>query len=212
MTGVVDVTNECAVGRHCGPMRAYEVAAIWIHRIGPHIGRDAVEIAEFFINGPGKPYTGGAVPYHYIGGYNEVQQAIPLNERGAHARRWGNACDIGFAQMGDCRQAAPGADQWRRAVMVCADIVPALVPLPLRLRHMVPDELRYGLPVFGHGEVPGTFGRSAGKEQPGGPNACPGNLWDMNDFRSDVAIELRARVGLVLTANGHRLDSPTRRT
>lgn len=203
MTSVVDLTQQCCTTAEPALLR--DLAAIWIHRIGVSIGADAIAVARYFSSGRGARYTGGNVPYHYLGTYHQVEQLLPLDVRGAHARRWGNAWGIGFAQHGDFRAHPPSADQWRRAVDVCADLIPGLSPLPAELRDVLPQHLKWGVPVLGHGEVPATFGTNTGKDQPDGAYACPGRLWDMREFRSDVQAELRRRTAARLGELGHRL-------
>ena len=203
-TRVADLTEQCADGKH-KRVRPSDFAAIWIHRSGPSVGRSAPEVARFFIDGPGAKHTAGNVPYHYLGTAERIEQMLPLDERGAHAKAFGNAAGIGFAQVGDFRHRAPAPAQWRRAVMLCADLVPALVPLPLFMINMVPPWLRYGPPIYGHGEVSSAFARGSGKEQPNGPAACPGKHWSMSEFRADVQSELARRTAARLKKLGHRL-------
>ena len=201
---VTDLTRLCCT---CpAPARLRDRAAIWIHRIGIEIAPDSVAAARFFASGPGARYTGGNVPYHYIGTYHGVDQLLPLDVRGAHARRWGNAWGIGFAQVGDFRAVPPSKEQWRRAVEVCADLLPGLAPLPAELRSVLPDALLWGLPIYGHGEVPACFQSGTGKHQPHGRYACPGRLWDMDDFRTAVQDELARRAVCNLAAKGHRFE------
>lgn len=201
---VVDLTERCA-DHERKEMRCGDIAAIWIHRCGISAGRSGQEVAAFFISGPGAAYTGSNVPYHYFNAAAKVEQLLPLDERGAHAKAFGNVAGIGFAQQGDFRYAAPSAAQWGRAVQVCADLMPGLSPLPLHMVNKVPPWLRYNLPIYGHGEVSSAFARGSGKEHPNGPAACPGKHWSMSEFRSDVQSELARRTAARLKKLGHRL-------
>lgn len=173
-----------------------QLSLIWIHRIGPGIGMNAIEISKAFQDtNPGKAgsYTGGNMPYHLIGTRDNVQQALALAEKGAHARKFGNMWGIGFAQIGDFNREQPPTDMWERAVDACAMIVPWLSPHADTMLSYLPAELRFDVPVVGHGEVPGAYGTTSGKQQPDGPEACPGKHWDMNEFRQDVLRVVRDR-------------------
>lgn len=203
MDTICDMTGRCATGPRKS-VRPGDLCAIWIHRTGPSIGADAVAISRFFTNGPGAVYTGGGVPYHYINTYHRVEQALPLDVRGAHARRWGNLHGIGFAQLGDFRRHPPSLEQWMRAVDVCAELLPLLNKMPPDLLRVLPRRLQDGPPIFGHGEVPGSYGGNS-KSQPDGPEACPGKLWSMVDFRREVEARRRELAAIALAANGHRL-------
>ena len=171
-----------------------QLSLIWIHRIGPGIGTNAVEISKAFqdtAEGQAGSYTGGNMPYHLIGARDNVQQALALAEKGAHARKFGNMWGIGFAQIGDFNRETPPLDMWQRAVDACAMIVPWLAPHTAEMIDCLPNYLCTGIPVVGHGEVPSAYGKTSGKRQPSGTEACPGRHWDMNEFRQDVTRVLR---------------------
>jgi hypothetical protein len=177
---------------------------IWIHRIGPGIGSNAVEIAKFFTTGGGKSYTGGDMAYALINTKEQIQQALPLDELSAHGRRFGNLYGIGFAQIGDFNRHEPPADQWDRAVDVCATLYPWLAKHSAQMWSRLPEHLRDELPIVGHGEIPGSYGATSKKEQPHGKEACPGKLWNMDEFRFDVRAVLRQRAGESMSADGWR--------
>lgn len=202
MTKVFDYTKECFDGDY-GRFNISPPSMIWIHRIGPGIGSSAVDIARFFISGEGKSYTGGNMAYHYINTPEQVQQALPLDECGAHARRWGNAFGYGVAQLGNFNKHAPNVDQWNRAVDLCADLIPRLVIHSTRMWSLLPEHLRNEIPVVGHGEVPAAYGATSGKEQPHGTEACPGRLWNMDEFRYDVRTIMLERANNSLHEFGH---------
>lgn len=205
MTRIFDYTRAC----YDGIYRRNDLdnhSLIFIHRIGPGIGVDAVEIARFFVKGEGRKYTGHNMPYHYVNTEDQVQQALPLDERGAHARRWGNTYGIGFAQLGDFNQHTPAAAQWSRAVDVCADLVHTLNTHSAKMLALLPKHLRTDIPIVGHGEVPAAYGAQSGKEHPHGDNACPGRYWNMDEFRRDVEIVMKQRAGEHLTRHGHRFS------
>ncbi len=203
MTKIFDYTAECYDGKY-SRIEFGELSLVWIHRIGPGIGSSAVEIARFFTKGEGRKYTGGNMAYSYVNTADQVQQALSLDERGAHARRWGNAHGIGFAQLGDFNKQAPTPEQWERAVDVCADLVPWLSTHSAKMWSLLPEHLRDELPVVGHGEVPAAYGVTSGKEQPHGSDACPGRYWDMDEFRYDVGAVVRERAAVNMLALGHR--------
>lgn len=204
MITVVDLTDRCA-GYLDEQATLHDRAVIWIHRLGPSVGADAIEMARFFQHGPGAQYTGGRIPYHYLNTEDQMQQALPLDQRGAHARSFGNAAGLGLANLGDFRRRPPHPRQWNRAVQLCCDLLPSLLPLPLRLVTTVPPHLRNSLPVWGHGEVPAAFARTSQKDQPDGRYACPGRHWPMREFRQDVQAEMTRRAVVALRQAGHRL-------
>ncbi len=179
------------------------LSLVWIHRIGPGIGRSVVEISKFFQT-EGASYTGGNMAYSFVNTPEQIQQGLPLEERGAHARRWGNMFGIGFAQLGDFNKQPPGPDQWNRAVDLCADLVPWLSGHNAKMLSVIPVHLRNDLPIVGHGEVPAAYSKKDGKEQPNGSDACPGRYWDMDEFRQDVRQVMKERHGYRLAENGVR--------
>ena len=142
--------------------------------------------------------------YALVNTFEQVQMALPLDELGAHARRFGNMYGIGFAQIGDFNKHPPPADQWERAVDVCVDIEPLLAKHTAAMWKRLPEHLRDELPIVGHGEVPGAYGVDSGKEQPHGKEACPGRYWNMDEFRYDVRAARRQRAGEGMAVDGYR--------
>lgn len=200
---VHDATEQCFDGRYT-PMAMHEQATIWIHRIGLNLGTTAAELAAFFVDGPGSDYTGGHFPYHYVVTLERVEQALPLDERGAHARRFGNAHGIGIAVCGDFRAAPPTPQQLAWTVELCAELLPALTPMSSVTEAAIPWHLRRGVPVYGHGEVPQAAGADA-KTHPDGAYACPGRHLDMDGLRRDVLDARRGRAVAMLKDRGHRI-------
>lgn len=199
---VFDYTLESDDGRH-QRVDLDALSLIWIHRIGPGIGSSAYEISKFF-QGEGASYTGGNMAYTFVNTPEQVQQALPLDEKGAHARRFGNAYGIGFAQIGDFNKEPPDPGQWARAVDLCVELVPWLSEHSRRMLLKLPEHLRHELPIVGHGEVPVAYGAKSGKEQPNGTDACPGRHWNMDEFRQDVKDAMRQSAGMALTDLGVR--------
>ena len=199
---VKDLTHCCETAT---PRKSRLQSLVWIHRIGTTCGRSVPQIARFFIEGEGARATGGNMAYHYVVLPDCVQQALPLDEQGAHARRWGNAHGIGVAILGDFNYDRPTQQQWTMAASLTADLVGLLRGHSYEVWDLLPSHLRRGIPVVGHGEVPGTFSPSAGKEQPGGRYACPGRHWDMRTFRADVERELLRRAVVRCDRLGHSL-------
>lgn len=179
---------------------------LWIHRIGNTIGTNVAEVSRFFVHGEGARYTGGTMAYHYLVSMDYVEQALPLDEQGAHARRWGNAHGIGIAVFGDFRFDRPTSGHWAQAVSLCADLVPILSRHSTRVLSLLPTNLRHSVPVIGHGEVRFAYASHSDKVQPHGKYACPGRYWDMGEFRSDVEREMARRAVLRCTKLGHRLS------
>lgn len=187
------------------PRKSRLQSLIWVHRLGTTCGRSLPEIATFFIDGAGALATGGNIAYHYVVFPDYVAQALPLEEQGAHARRWGNAHGIGVAVLGDWNHDRPTATQWNFTVSLCADLVGLLQPHTHEVAQLLPAALRRRLPVVGHGEVPGTFHEASGKNQPHGRYACPGRYWRMPEFRDDVSREITRRAVIRCNRLGHRL-------
>ena len=179
------------------------LSLIWIHRIGPGIGSNVVEISKFFQT-EGASYTGGNMAYTFVNTPEQIQQGLPLDEKGAHARRFGNMYGIGFAQLGDFNKQAPPVDQWERAVDLCAAMVPWLSDHTRSMFLKLPEHLRHELPVVGHGEVPGAYGADSDKQMPNGSDACPGRLWNMDEFRQDIRAVMKQRTGEFLLQCGIR--------
>lgn len=200
---VQDLTD-CCLGASPRPSRLQSL--VWIHRVGTACGRSVPAIAHFFIDGEGARYTGGKMAYHYVVLPDCVQQALPLEEQGAHARRWGNAHGIGVAILGDFNVDRPTQVQWQMAVSLSADLVGLLRPHSYEIWELLPRHLRMGVPVVGHGEVPGSFSQLSHKAQPHGRYACPGRHWDMGTFRTNVEDELLRRAVIRCDLLGHRLS------
>jgi hypothetical protein len=203
MPKIFDYTADCFDGDY-SKVDFDSQSIIWIHRIGPGIGSNAVEIAKFFTHGEGRQYTNGNMAYSYINTAEQIQQALPLDDKGAHARRWGNAHGIGFAQIGDFNKQAPSEEQWNRAVDFCADVVPWLSSHSSKMHSLLPGHLEFEIPVIGHGEVSEAYGEDSGKAQPDGLHACPGRLWDMEEFRRDVETMMREKAAQQMADLGHR--------
>lgn len=169
------------------------VSLVWIHRIGPGIGLNVVEISKRFQTDLAK-YTGGNMPYTVVNTLEgQIQQGLAFDERGAHARRFGNMHGYGFAQIGDFNREPPKAIQWESAVDFCVELVPSLAEHRPDMFLRLPESLRRRIPIVGHGEVPAAIGKNSGKEQPNGSDACPGKHWNMDEFRQDVKRILRDR-------------------
>ena len=179
------------------------LSLVWIHRIGPGIGSSVVEISKFFQT-EGASYTGGNMAYTFVNTPDQLQQGLPLDEKGAHARRFGNMFGIGFAQLGDFNRTPPSVAQWERAIDLCAMLVPWLSDHSRTMFFKLPEHLRHELPVVGHGEVPGAYGADSGKQMPNGSDACPGRLWNMDEFRQDVRAVMKQRTGERLVEAGVR--------
>lgn len=203
---VADMTAHTIRAR---PRRSRLQSLIWVHRIGETAGRTVPEIARFFIDGEGARYTGATMAYHYVVTYSRVEQALPLDEQGAHARRWGNAHGIGIAVLGDFRYQAPTASQWLNAVSLCADLVPFLGRHSDAVLALLTPMLQNDLPIVGHGEVPGAYGAHSLKHHPDGVNACPGKHFSMGEFRADVERELVRRAAVRCHKLGHLLKRRT---
>lgn len=201
---VVDMTAECRDGNHT-PLSSRRCSTIWIHRCGPSIGQNAIEIARWFRT-EGRRWTGANMPYHVVVTQDEIQQALPFDEQGAHARRWGNAHGLAIAALGDFNKDEPTREQWYLAVHAAADLVPLLVPHKFAMAQYLGDAHVEHLPIFGHGEIPGAYGASSSKRQPDGEHACPGRHWPMHAFRADVGIELRTRAAIVAANKGYRIS------
>lgn len=172
-----------------------ELEGIMIHRVGIDyetgvvLGYDARSICDAFLGRVPRwaevaRATGGENAYTLlIGGEagplkldGKVWQALPLDEKGQHARRF-SALYLGVACIGDFRTsgARPPSERQRSSlVSVVSDLCVAL--------GLGPDN------VVGHGEIRGSHD---GSKAPGKPAACPGDLLDMRELRQDIATEMR---------------------
>lgn len=173
------------------------IKGIMVHRVGIDlkanpptiVGRDALEICRAF-QGQVKHLldvaraTGYQNPYTVIIGGDHagaehdgtIWQAMPLDEVGWHARRWSPGY-IGVACIGDFRVQPPSRRQ--RAALVFT--------LAVLCGRLGLDPYKH---IKGHGEVPGAHD---GTKAPGKPNACPGDLLDLDLVRDDVALVRKAR-------------------
>lgn len=176
-----------------------DVSLIWIHRIelAEKYGQNtAAGISHAFQTVPELVrVTGGNMPYHWIGTPDRIEQALALEEKGAHARRWGNMFGWGFANVGNFHEREPSVYVWERAVDLCAMMVPGLDEHTPRMLAKLPEHLRHELPIVGHGEVPIAYDPKHGKEQPNGSDACPGRYWNMDEFRDDVRALMKEKAG-----------------
>jgi len=203
---VYDATADCFDGKYQRKQR--DPSALIIHRCGRTVGETAAEVARFFAR-EGREYTAGNMPYTYVVTHSLVEQGLPLDERGAHAQRWGNAFGIGIAIIGDWNRERPNSVQWSLAVRLCAELLPWLAPRAAEDDVLLPMRLRNVVPVYGHGELPHCIRGAGEKRQPDGAYACPGRQWDMDDFREEVAAEDRRLAAMELHARGHRLTGET---
>jgi hypothetical protein len=181
------------------------IQGIMVHRVGVDlkarpptvVGRSALEICQAF-QGKVKHLldvaraTGYQNPYTVIIGGDQVGavhdgtiwQVMPLDEVGWHARRWSRGY-IGVACIGDFRVQAPSRRQRAALVFTLAVLCGRLGLLPYKQ-------------IKAHGEVAGAHD---GTKAPGQPNACPGDLLNMDLLRDDVALVLKARSTLHLSAD-----------
>lgn len=175
-----------------------ELVGVMVHRVGiDHqtgvvLGYDARPICDAFLGrvpkwaevakatGSQNAYTlligGDCGPLELDG---KIWQALPLDEKGHHARRF-SAPYLGVACIGDFRRhigSTPSRRQRSSLVSVVSDLC-------LALGFGAAD-------VVGHGEIRGAHG---GEKAPGKPAACPGDLLDMGELRSVVADEMAVSV------------------
>ena len=172
-----------------------------VHRVGVNkrtgqvIGTGALEIGQAFIGKRAEWHevaaaTGHQVPYTFmIGGDlgpaeldGRVWQCLPMDEIGAHARRWSSR-HIGVALIGDPREHPVSAPQMASLVDLLADLCAAYAKDPYQS-------------IKGHGEIQG------GSKAPGQRGECPGKLLNMNHLRDDVATMMRERPRRRLTDSG----------
>ncbi len=167
------------------------VIGLMIHRCGVDgqtgvvLGYDAVSICDHF-TGADKTYpevaraTGSQNAYtFFIGGDfgpenldGQIWQALPLTEIGHHARRFSRPY-IGIGCIGDFRVGhgqPPSSRQWGSCLELCS-----LLCLYFRLQ---PTQVK------GHGEVRGAHG---GNKAPGRSAACPGDQFDVEQLRDEIA-------------------------
>ncbi len=146
-------------------MRRESPEGITLHMFGVPGVHDMAGIARFYRGHP--EWTGGQMPYTYgvlAGGF--VEQGLPLNEVGPHAKRW-NSSTIGVVSLGDFNRHAPTSAQWHSCLDLCAELCVAFRLDP-----------RSKTDVAGHTERPHST-NTPGK-------VCPGRFWDMAKFRLEL--------------------------
>lgn len=120
-----------------------------------------------------KPWSD--IGYHLgielIGSRYEIQRGRPLNKRGAHAADGGfNRRSIGLCCVGNFDLVEPPAAQWDLAVLTVRDL----------MRYYAENDILLTVKnILGHGESQILAGVK--------PKTCPGRLFDMDKFRSNVS-------------------------
>lgn len=181
---VVDIRE--AVKDKRQQMRSLDsISGILVHRVGVNgrtgavIGYDAESICAAFT---GRRPTWAQVasatnsqnPYtFYIGGHGQhdgmIWQALDLQEIGWHARSYSRK-SVGVAMIGDFRSSVdcyPTSAQMESLIWLLSGLSTVLLDVE----------------IGGHGEIPEAHG---GEKAPGAPDACPGDLVDMDGIRSTV--------------------------
>lgn len=180
-------------------------SGITIHRVGKDLrnnislGDHATEISAHFTGkidtypevsratGGQNPYTfmvGGEWADGFYDGY--VWQVLPVKEIGRHARIWSRPT-IGIAMIGDFRERGPTRMQWISAVRLVGELCQVFALNPA-------GRDRDGYVLAGHDE------RQNGSSDP--RKECPGGLWDMGDFRSDVRDWIQGTAAIRLGSAG----------
>lgn len=203
MIEIIDITERVFDGR--APEYDFELfEGIAVHRCGVDLqtgavlGYDAASVSDAFTgkNPEWKEVaraTGNQNAYSLLVGgdlgpeeYNgKIWQLMPLDEVGAHARRFSKKF-IGVGVIADPRIQAPSLLQWNHLVDLLSEICAAYAWDP-RAK------------IWGHGEIKGAHD---GSKAPGKPAACPGDLLDMNSLRHDVAAVLMEKARRRLTDAG----------
>jgi len=162
---VIDITKQVDDGKK--RQRDFDaINRLVVHRVGrilnssgevvSSLGRTAEEICEAFLHDPAvAKYTGAEIAYTFIieeGG--TIKQCLPIDEVGAHARRW-NEPGIGIALVGDFRHEHPSEPQYNAMIDLLAELARAWAMDPRR-------------DISGHTELPNSTS-SPGK-------TCPGSM------------------------------------
>lgn len=167
---VINRIAACDDGAH--RMRSLDaVRGLTVHHFGQHIAQDAAGIARFYR--ANAKWTGGQMPYTLVaspGG--RLEQALPLREVGPHALRWSSPT-VGLVAVGTFDEDPPSSVQWGVVVECAAELCAALGLDPL-------------------GKLPeGEWVLAGHTERRGGTRykdkSCPGDAWDMEAFRVEVA-------------------------
>ncbi len=187
---IIDVTEQCDDGRD--RERDFDaIKGIAVHRMGVDLkygnvlGYEPIAIWEAFTGknpkwaevakatGNQNAYTvqlgGDLGPPEYDG---KVWQVMPLDEIGAHARRFSKGW-IGVGLIADPRKRPVSAKQLTSLVDVLVDLCCGWAFDPL-------------LAIRGHGEIKGSHD---GSKAPGKTNWCPG--FDMDPVRAEVQALMR---------------------
>ena len=183
---VIDRIREADDGRY---KRLSLPEKIVVHRIGPELDcrvndchycqteyadtnrshSFALHVCRWFQTHPRLGMTGGENPYHFIIDFDKTEQALCLDECGAHARRW-NSKSIAIAVRGDFNHKHPTAYQKSALYHLCCI-------LSLHLQK---------IDIWGHTELP-----SATKDP---MKRCPGVYLRMEQFRAAVLDKLRGKM------------------
>jgi hypothetical protein len=166
-------TEECR-DRRRRLLSIEDIRVIAVHRL--HLRR--LGIADRDLDGPTMcrlfqtndelhRVTRGENPYAVLGRTGGLlDQCTPLLEMGAHASVW-NDDAIGVAVVGDWRTETPPPATWHSVKLLVAAL-----------------SVAFDARVMGHDELSGGS-RDRRKE-------CPGDLWPMDSFRSDISDTIRA--------------------
>jgi len=139
---------------------------------------DAREAAKFLQMYPG---LGGVMAYELcIRRDGVIQQALPLDRWGWHAKGWSRT-HLGIAVFGDFRHEDPTDEQWHSLVWLLARLAETI------------GRINFA----GHSDLPNSSNDST--------KVCPGPGLDMNLLRDHVIIELRRRGANALETAGIQL-------
>lgn len=183
---VVNQIRTADDGRYKALLRPEKIV---VHRIGPdldcrvndchycqteHAHTDkshsfALHVCRWFQTHPRIGLTGGANPYHFIIDFDKTEQALCLDECGAHARRW-NSKSIAIALRGDFNYRHPTPYQKSALYQLCC-----LLSLSLG-----------SIDIWGHTELPGATKDPLKR--------CPGVYLRMEQFREAVLDKLRGKM------------------
>lgn len=167
------------------PRNLDDVTSVMIHRIGPFLGsteaKNAVAISKWFQMHE-DAHTGREMPYTFvIGKDGTTEQALALGDIGPHAKKF-NKPAVSVAFIGDFREVAPSSEAFHAGVELVSELI---------------SWIGCGtLGIYSHSELIAQGASSDRTKQ------CPGHLFSMNAFRSEVQLYASGNAFRGLEASG----------
>jgi N-acetyl-anhydromuramyl-L-alanine amidase AmpD len=161
--------HRCGVDSKTGIVLGYDARSVSDHFTGRNQEYPEVANATGGENAYSIMIGGDLGPAEYDG---KLWQLLPISEIGYHARRFGSKRGIGIGLIFDGRTRPASPSQYASAVDLAAHLCVAYDLYPYR-------------DCVGHGEDATAHN---GSKAPGKPAACPGDYFDMELVRDDIAL------------------------